>query len=159
MRDGTYVNWKINGLQLYIMTILGYAALAHYGHINGSLLADNFVPLLVHANIIAFTISAALFIKGRLANSTSGNALMDMWAGSEFNPQFLGLPVKFFMLKPAMMGWTMMNLSFLYRSIAQNNGEVPLPMLQYQILSFLYVLDYFYLEENMTSTWDIIAEK
>jgi hypothetical protein len=32
-------------------------------------------------------------------------------------------------------------------------------MALYQIFTFIYVFDYFFLEAYMTSTWDIIAEK
>jgi protein-S-isoprenylcysteine O-methyltransferase Ste14 len=75
----------------------------------------------------------------------------------ELNPHILGLDAKFFAYRPAMAGWTLVNLSVLFAQI-QLHGTVSLNMAVYQLLSFTYVFDYFWHEPLMITTWDIIAE-
>merc|ERR1719378_1586071 len=113
--------------------------------------------LLVQANLISLAFSAFMFVKGRRAGATSGDAQYDFIAGPELNPYAFGVPLKLFFLKPAMIGWTMVNVSFAYAQYEQT-GALSMPMLTYQVLSNFYVADYFFVEEKMTSTWDIVAE-
>ncbi|RZS18815.1 hypothetical protein BHM03_00051151 [Ensete ventricosum] len=56
-----------------------------------------------------------------------------------------------------MMGWLLINLSLLAKNYEA--GTANLSVILYQLFCTLYVLDYFFYEEFMTSTWDIIAEK
>lgn len=91
-----------------------------------------------------------------------------------------GVPLKLFWLKPSMTLWTLINVSFLGKEVTPralflalshtltNSASVKqyelyhtitLPMALYQIFTLIYVVDYFFLESYMTSTWDIIAEK
>jgi len=56
-----------------------------------------------------------------------------------------------------MMGWMLLNLSFLAKHIEINNG-VSISMALYQLFANFYILDYFWFEVYMTSTWDIVAE-
>ncbi|XP_028113691.1 delta(14)-sterol reductase-like [Camellia sinensis] len=56
-----------------------------------------------------------------------------------------------------MMGWLLINLSILAKSVQDAN--LSQSMILYQLFCVLYILDYFFYEEYMTSTWDIIAEK
>ena len=68
------------------------------------------------------------------------------------------MPVKLFWLKPSMTLWILLNVGFLAKHI-QLFGTVHTPMTLYQIFTFIYVLDYFFFESYMTSTWDILHEK
>jgi len=83
--------------------------------------------------------------------------LKDFWLGVELNPKFGGLDLKMFALRPGMMGWTMINLSVAAQQYVKY-GHVGYPMGLNFLLSFVYVADYFFFEERMLSTWDIIAE-
>ncbi|KAJ7523549.1 hypothetical protein O6H91_18G053900 [Diphasiastrum complanatum] len=88
----------------------------------------------------------------------TGSILHDWWFGVQLNPQLLGLDFKFFWIRAGMMGWLLINLSIAAQQI-QLHGNLSLSMLLYQSFVAIYVLDYFWFEEYMTSTWDIIAEK
>ncbi|KAI3471859.1 hypothetical protein Pfo_028512 [Paulownia fortunei] len=77
----------------------------------------------------------------------TGNLIHDWWFGIQLNPQFMGIDLKFYFVRAGMMGWLLINLSVLAKCIQETN------------LSQLYILDYFFYEEYMTSTWDIIAER
>ncbi|XP_058076473.1 delta(14)-sterol reductase-like [Magnolia sinica] len=65
--------------------------------------------------------------------------------------------VRFFFVRAGMMGWLLINLSVLAKNIQV--GNMHRSTILYQLFSVLYILDYFFYEEYMTSTWDIIAER
>jgi len=110
-------------------------------------------------NLFAFILTVLLYIKGRLNKAkSSGSFLHDFVMGLELNPRFAGLDIKLFSLRPAMMGWLLLNLSFLVKHLQVNHGQVSTAMILYQSFSNFYVLDYFWHEVYMTSTWDIVAE-
>ena len=45
------------------------------------------------------------------------------------------------------------------KHVELNGGQVSHAMMLYQLFTNAYVVDYFFFEEFVTSTWDIIAEK
>jgi hypothetical protein len=64
--------------------------------------------------------------------------------------------IKLVAYRVAMLFWLVLNLSFL---ALQGEGEgVTLRMCAYQLFTGWYVLDYFWNEEKMLTTWDIISE-
>nr|GEX61596.1 delta(14)-sterol reductase [Tanacetum cinerariifolium] len=79
------------------------------------------------------------------------------WFGIQLNPNFLGVDLKFFFVRAGMMGWLLINLSVLAKSIQDSN--LSQSMILYQIFCVIYIMDYLFYEEYMTSTWDIIAER
>ncbi|KAM3325016.1 delta(14)-sterol reductase isoform X1 [Capsicum chacoense] len=79
------------------------------------------------------------------------------WFGIQLNPEFMGIDLKFFFVRAGMMGWLLINLSVLAKCIIED--KLSQSMILYQIFCGLYILDYFFYEEFMTSTWDIIAER
>uniref|UniRef100_A0A6B2LCB5 Delta(14)-sterol reductase n=1 Tax=Arcella intermedia TaxID=1963864 RepID=A0A6B2LCB5_9EUKA len=112
--------------------------------------------------VFSFVVSVYLYISAYLFNRVekhhiTGNFFLDFWLGVELNPRFGGLDLKMFALRPGMIGWIMINLSTLTKQYA-TLGTVGLRMFLSFLLSFLYVADYFFFEEKMLSTWDIIAE-
>eukprot|EP00850_Spirogloea_muscicola_P016267 SM000131S26697 [mRNA] locus=s131:57907:60430:- [translate_table: standard] len=85
-------------------------------------------------------------------------ALACSWFGVQLNPHFLGLNLKFVWLRLAMMAWLLLNLSAAAKQL-QHRGGLPLSMILYQAFTAIYIFDYFWFEENITSTWDMIAER
>ncbi|KAA3465038.1 delta(14)-sterol reductase [Gossypium australe] len=69
----------------------------------------------------------------------------------------MGIDLKFFFVRAGMMGWLIINLSVLAKSV--QDGSLSQSMILYQLFCAFYILDYFVHEEYMTSTWDIIAER
>ncbi|CAI9097827.1 OLC1v1034328C1 [Oldenlandia corymbosa var. corymbosa] len=84
-------------------------------------------------------------------------AVMYRWFGVQLNPQFMGIDLKFFFVRAGMMGWLLINLSVLAKSVQES--DLTQSMILYQIFCAIYIFDYFFHEEFMTSTWDIIAER
>ncbi|PPD86418.1 hypothetical protein GOBAR_DD16636 [Gossypium barbadense] len=80
----------------------------------------------------------------------TGNLIHDWWYGIQLNPQFMGIDLKFFFVRAGMMGWLIINLSVLAKSV--QDGSLSQSMILYQLFCAFYILDYFVHEEYMTST-------
>jgi delta14-sterol reductase len=114
----------------------------------------HFWSLLVVANVLAVSISVALYVSG----PHSGSALRDLWLGSELNPTWLGVDLKMFLYQPSLIGVNLVVASFasaqrdLYGTITPQMGC---------LLGFwwAYLFTHYVKEEFMLSTWDVIAEK
>ncbi|KAJ0892011.1 putative delta(14)-sterol reductase [Helianthus annuus] len=87
----------------------------------------------------------------------TGNIIDDLWFGIQLNPNFLGVDLKFFFVRAGMMGW----LSYqIFRACKiYPRCYLSRSMILYQLFCVIYIMDYFFYEEYMTSTWDIIAER
>ncbi|CAL9048756.1 unnamed protein product [Musa banksii] len=130
-----------------------------------------YMVLIIHAPaynvcfLSSFQVSLVLYAAGLKSRSQSsslkphvtGDFIHDWWFGVQLNPHFLGIDLKFFFVRAGMMGWLLINLSLLAKNYEA--GTANLSVILYQLFCTLYVLDYFFYEEFMTSTWDIIAEK
>nr|GMC86280.1 delta(14)-sterol reductase [Ipomoea batatas]GMC88967.1 delta(14)-sterol reductase [Ipomoea batatas] len=128
-------------------------------------IADRGLELLSTTFIFSFLATLALYVVGcksrdrssSLKPHVSGNLIHDWWFGIQLNPQFMGIDLKFFFVRAGMMGWLLINLSVLAKCIQE--GNLNRSMVLYQLFCALYIIDYFFYEEFMTSTWDIIAER
>lgn len=65
--------------------------------------------------------------------------------------------LKFVAYRVAMIFWLVLNFSFLALQW-ERHGEITYRMWAYQFVTGFYVLDYFWNEEKMLTTWDIISE-
>jgi len=143
------------------LSLVVYFLGIYFGIISQSIVADNYGSLLSVVLIFSFIVSVYLYISAylfdRVEKHITGNVLKDFWLGVELNPRFGGLDLKMFALRPGMMGWTMINFSVASLQYSKY-GYLSDAMILQNILAFIYVADYFYFEEKMLSTWDIIAE-
>ena len=57
-----------------------------------------------------------------------------------------------------MIFWLVLNFAFLGKQ-QEVMGEITLRMWCYQFVTAFYILDYFWNEEKMLTTWDIISEE
>eukprot|EP01116_Phalansterium_solitarium_P020994 TRINITY_DN6380_c0_g1_i1.p1 TRINITY_DN6380_c0_g1~~TRINITY_DN6380_c0_g1_i1.p1 ORF type:complete len:247 (-),score=22.03 TRINITY_DN6380_c0_g1_i1:131-829(-) len=153
LKDGSRLTYSLNGFNT-LLTILAFwfANVYHLHWFSASFIVENFAGFFVSANLWALLLSVVLFIKG------AGSSVKSFVVGTELNPRLLGLDMKMYALRPAMMGWVLLNLSFLAKHQQLNHGAVELPILLAVGFQIFYVLDYFWFEEFMTSTWDIVAE-
>lgn len=63
----------------------------------------------------------------------------------------LVLTRRFFWYRPSMMGWLLINFSLAAQQLHER-GSLSLPMALYQAFTAIYVFDYFWYEEFITST-------
>ncbi|KAJ8753949.1 hypothetical protein K2173_001847 [Erythroxylum novogranatense] len=165
LQDGSRLHYSCNGFLslLLLVALLGIGVKMDL--ISATVISGRGLELLSTTFFFSFLVTLALYVLGRNSkrNSSSlkphitGNLIHDWWFGIQLNPQFLGVDLKFFFVRAGMMGWLFINLSILAKSIA--DGNLSHSMILYQLFCAIYILDYFFYEEYMTSTWDIIAER
>jgi len=136
--------------------------LIYFNLISPDIVSRNYGSIISLVLILSFLVTVYLYISAYAfdlveKDHITGNLLKDFWLGVELNPRFGGLDLKMFALRPGMMGWTMINLSV--ASLQYHKyGYLSDAMILHNIMAFIYVADYFFFEERMLSTWDIIAE-
>ncbi|XP_024533852.1 delta(14)-sterol reductase isoform X1 [Selaginella moellendorffii] len=168
LADGTRIIYKCNGLLslVVLLALLGAAVPPTVRMLSNAVLADRGPELFSTTLTLCVLLSIVLCLTGYASKSpssslkcqSSGNALHDWWFGLQLNPQFLTIDIKFFWIKAGMISWLLINFSIASKQIEQA-GFLTLPMALYQVFCTIYVLDFLWYEEYMTSTWDIIAEK
>ncbi|KAL2633385.1 hypothetical protein R1flu_004864 [Riccia fluitans] len=165
LADKTRITYKCNGLNVLLVLLVILAGGSYTGHFTPSVIADLGGELFVATLILCFVFAVYLQIVGSVSRSQStslkshatGNIVHDWWYGVQLNPSVLGLDLKFFWIRAGMMGWLLINLSIAAK-MCYEHRSLTLSMSLFQIFTLIYVLDYFWFEEYMTSTWDIIAE-
>ncbi|KAH7663491.1 Delta(14)-sterol reductase protein [Dioscorea alata] len=165
LSDGTRLHYRCNGLLSLIMLLVLLGIGVNMKMISPTVVADKGIELLSATFIFSVIVSLALYAVGcksrkqssSLKAHVTGNFIHDCWFGVQLNPHFIGVDLKFFFVRAGMMGWWFINLSVLAKSIQA--GYVNISVILSQLFSALYILDYFFHEEFMTSTWDIIAER
>ncbi|OIV90365.1 hypothetical protein TanjilG_19774 [Lupinus angustifolius] len=163
--DATRLHYRCNGLVSLLLLVALLGISANLGFISPTAIADRGLELLSTTFIFSFLVSLILYFAGYKSKSKGsslkphigGNLIDDWWFGIQLNPHFTGIDLKFFFVRAGMMGWLLINLSVIAKSI--DAGTLDSSMILYQLFCALYILDYFVHEEYMTSTWDIIAER
>lgn len=165
LSDGTRLHYRCNGLLSLLLLVLLLGFGAGINLVPPTAIADKGIEILSMTFIFSFLATLALYVVGfkckgyssSMKPHVTGNIISDWWFGIQLNPQFMGIDLKFFFVRAGMMGWLLINLSILAKCI--QDGNLIQSMVLYQILTGLYIIDYFFYEEFMTSTWDIIAER
>ncbi|PNY08083.1 delta (14)-sterol reductase-like protein [Trifolium pratense] len=165
LSDSTRLHYHCNGLlSLFLLVGLLWIS-AKMEFVSLTAIADRGLELLSTTFIFSFLVALVLYFSGCKSKSKgsslkphiTGNLIHDWWFGIQLNPQFMSIDLKFFFVRAGMMGWLLINLSVLAKSI--QDGTLSKSMILFQLFCALYILDYFVHEEYMTSTWDIIAER
>ncbi|XP_008776566.2 delta(14)-sterol reductase [Phoenix dactylifera] len=165
LSDGTRLHYRCNGLVSLLMLLALLGTGVYMKWISSTVIADKGVELLSTTFIFSLFVCLVLYAAGlkscsqcsSLKPHVTGNFIHDWWFGVQLNPHFMGIDLKFFFVRAGMMGWLLINLSLLAKSY--QTGTANLSVILYHLFCALYITDYFFYEEFMTSTWDIIAER
>ncbi|XP_016469755.1 delta(14)-sterol reductase isoform X2 [Nicotiana tabacum] len=165
LSDGTRLHYRCNGLLSLLLLVLLLGVGAQMNLVSPTAIADRGFELLSTTFIFSVLVTLMLYLAGcnsrekssSLKPHVSGNLIDDWWFGIQLNPNFIGIDLKFFFVRAGMMGWLLINLSVLAKCIIE--AKLSQSIILYQLFCGLYILDYFFYEEFMTSTWDIIAER
>lgn len=157
-QDGNQRSCRLNGLALFLSAMLGVALLQYLGWFTLAFLYENFLALLLLANVIAFAWSAWLYWRG----SRDRNAPTGFWRGfffgRELNPTSFGVDLKLFSYRPSLIALALFNISFAVVQI-DIYGQLSVAMVLYQLFTFAYIFNYFQFEYGMIHTWDIVSER
>ncbi|XVE60756.1 hypothetical protein DITRI_Ditri05aG0152900 [Diplodiscus trichospermus] len=165
MQDGTRLHYRCNGL-LTLVSLIGLLGLASkLDLISPTLISDRGLEMLSTSFLFSFLVASALYIIGRRSRSqasslkphVTGNLILDWYMGVQLNPHFLGIDLKFIFLRIGIIGWILINLSNLAKSV--QIGTFSLSMILYQLFSLIHVMDFLYHEEQLTSYWDVMVER
>ncbi|CAI0408108.1 unnamed protein product [Linum tenue] len=140
LQDGSRLHYRCNGLLslLLLVGLLGVGAQMEI--VSATVISERGLELLSATFIFSVAVTMMLYVAGRMSKDkgsslrphVTGNLIEDWWFGIQLNPQFLSIDLKF---------------------------DIPDESFALGILIQLYIMDYFFYEEYMTSTWDIIAER
>lgn len=155
--DGKRCTYKINGLTMFLIAMIAAVLL---GLIDGSPMAElhsHFTALFVIANVLAFGLSGWLYFRGARSGAGEGS-WRGFFFGVDLNPTLRGVDLKLFSYRPSLIALALFNVSF---AVVQHEtyGRLTLGMVLYQVLAFVYVLNYFQFEQGMVNTWDMVSER
>ncbi|PHT71692.1 Delta(14)-sterol reductase [Capsicum annuum] len=158
LSDGTRLHYRCNGLLSLLLLVLLLGVGSQMNLVSPTAIADRGLELLSTTFIFSVLVTLMLYLVGlnsrakssSLKPHVSGNLIHDWWFGIQLNPEFMGIDLKFFFVRAGMMGWLLINLSVLAKCIIED--KLSQSMILYQIFCGLYILDYFFYEEFMTST-------
>ena len=136
---------------------------------------DNYIGLITANLAISFFLACFVYVRSfsvkphnkqhreLAAGAHTGNILYDWFMGRELNPR-VDLPVfgtidikVFFELRPGLLGWMLLNLSFMARQY-RVNGLVSDSMILINLFQAFYVLDGLYMESAILTTIDFIND-
>jgi len=168
--DGQRRTYKINGMALFVATHMLVFVGARFFGMSLTPLLRHFWSLLVAANLITLVWLGLMYRAGRkrLASAARAGeedgetvgrgALARFWYGIELNPEFLGVDLKVFAYQPSLIGLGVLNVAFGWAQYEQLGALTP-QMLAYQVFWWGYLFTHYWIEDNVLSMWDVIAEK
>lgn len=87
-----------------------------------------------------------------------GNSFYDWFIGRELNPRLGSLDLKYVMFRSGIIGWMLMNFASLILAFSEGKNEVPSNLVLLVIIQLFYVIDYFWFEEGILVSRDIVHE-
>jgi delta14-sterol reductase len=167
---GERLTYRINGMALFVATHMLVFGGAWFLGLSLRPLLVHFWSLLVAANIITL-IWLVLMNRGSHARMAAAAArgvedeetlerswLARQWYGLELNPHFLGVDLKVFAYQPSLIGLGVLNVAFAWVQY-EELGHLTTQMLAYQVFWWAYLFTHYWIEDNVLSMWDVIAEK
>lgn len=165
--DGTQKPYKLTGMTLLFVTHVVVAIMVFGFGVSLTPLITHFWSLFIVANVLALSITAALYFWGRrrgeVKRSTAFDSVgvsplvRDLWFGNELNPTWLGVDMKLFMYQPSLIGVGLLTVAFAF---AQHELHGVVTPQTWCLLAFwwAYLFSHYVKEEFMLSTWDITSE-
>ena len=162
LEDGSRLPYKMNGWSSWWITLATVGLLVGTGVLPATILHDEFGPLLTVVNLFCYGLTAYLYVLGKRrpqGEKIRGNVFYDYFMGTALNPRNGTFDWKLFCeARPGLILWVLINFSMAaaqYQAI----GTVTTPMILVCAFQFWYILDYYYHEEAILSTWDIRHER
>jgi delta14-sterol reductase len=161
LTDGGRLRYRRNGLAVLLASYLGAGLLVFGGVLSASVLYDELVPLAVTVNLGAWALALWIFFTGR-GQATDAERrrgfLEAFYLGATLNPRSGPIDWKYWMQgKPGLTLWSLLGSSCAAAQIEQH-GELSNAMLLVSVGVSVYVIDYFWHEDQILSAWDVKHE-
>jgi Delta14-sterol reductase len=161
LEDGSSLEYVMNGLSAFVITLLLAGALVWSGVLPSTFLYDQLDSMVTTANLLVLALCVYMFKIGRAqasARELQLNPLEAYVIGAALNPRSGGFDWKFFCeSRPGMILWILIDFSFAAAQHARY-GEISNAMLLVCAFQLLYVADYFVMEDAILTTWDLRHE-
>ncbi len=165
LKDGSRLVYKMNGPASFVITLVLLAVLAGTGLIGMDIIYNNFGALVSVVIIFVVVFSFFLYGYGSIsgqADDPSGSRIHDFFMGVALNPRIppvTGFDLKFFCeARPGLIGWLAVSASFMGVQYMKH-GYVTAAMVLVVAFQFLYIADYFWHEEAILTTTDIVNDR
>ena len=162
--DGTSLEYRMNGLASFALSVGLFAALVIAGVVPAEYLSERFASLALLITAATYPGALWLYFHGKKTDPAphlTGRPLCDYFLGAGHNPRIpprTGFDLKlFFEARPGLIGWIVLDLSFLMTEV-QRTGRPSAAMVLVTAFQFWYILDYFLHEEAILSTMDVVQE-
>lgn len=156
--------YKANGMLCYLITLaLFYLGAYRFHFFSPTIVFDNLGGILGALNLFSFLLCLMLYIKGRLAPSSSdhgssGNFIFDYYWGTELHPRILGWDIKMFTnCRVGMMAWSLIILSFAAKQ-SQLYGLTN-SMVVAVLIQLVYITKFFWWETGYLRSLDIMHDR
>lgn len=168
--SGERLTYRINGMALFVAVHMLVFVGAYFLGLSLRPLLVHFWSLLVAANLITIVWLVLMNRQSRARLNAAAKrgvedeqtnklgALGRWWYGLELNPQFLGVDLKTFAYQPSLIGLGVLNVAFAWVQYEQL-GHLTTQMLAYQLFWWAYLFTHYWIEDNVLSMWDVIAER
>ncbi len=164
LENGTRLEYRLNGMASFLITLACAGILAATGIVPPDLIYRQFGALISVVMLFVAAFSIFLYVYGRISGQVdrrSGSAVHDFFMGVSLNPRIppvTGFDLKLFCeARPGLIGWVLIVLSFMGTQY-QQHGTVTLPMAMVVFFQFFYVADYFWNEQAILTTTDIVND-
>ena len=166
LRDGTYLEYPINGMSSLLITAIT-ATLIHIYVTPLTWILDNFLELCSASILFSFALSFYLYISSfnvgvvgknkkaqvPLLAANSGITVYDFFLGRELNPRALNVDLKYFCeLRPGLFAWILIDIAAVLK------GGLSPAMIIAVGLQVLYVFDALWSEASILTTMDIVMD-
>ncbi len=160
LSNGTRLTYRMNGWWSFVVTLAVVGALVWGGVVPATLFYDQFGTMLTAANVFTFGLALFLYWHGkRNGQTTRWHPAYEYFMGTELNPRSRSFDWKLFCeARPGLILWIIIDFSMMAKQY-QLNGFVSVPMIMVCAFQLFYVVDYFWHEDAILTTWDIKHEK
>jgi Delta14-sterol reductase len=171
--SGERLTYRMNGMALFVAVHMFVFGGAWFLGLSLTPLLEHFWSLLVAANLVTIAWLMLMNWQSRLrmavAKRPDANQPVDaptdahgriarLWYGLELNPSFLGVDLKSFAYQPSLIGLGVLNVAFAWAQYEQLGHLTP-QMMAYQMFWWAYLFTHYWIEDNVLSMWDVIAER
>lgn len=156
--EGRNRTYKLNGLSLFLLTVVALGVAQAFGWFSLSALYTHFAALFLVTNIIALFLASWLYIHGRSSPGRPSGFWRGFFFGVEASPRWFDVDLKLFSYRPSLIGLALFNASFAVVQY-ETYSTLTTGMILYQAFTFIYVFNYFQFEHGMIYTWDMVSER
>ena len=159
--DGRRLEYRLNGLLALALTVGVALAVVWTGLLSPGFVFDQWGALVTTSNLVVILGCVWLAAFGRRQANAEERLLNPLEAyavGACRNPRIGRFDLKFFCeSRPSMILWVLIDLSLAAKQL-ELHGTVSNAMILVCFFQILYVVDYFYFEDAILTTWDIKHE-